>query len=172
MANKRHRLIKAVEHNWGLMRPGDWSKVEWRIFTDGSYETITTFHTFVERKERAKRVRKRAIGQMEKKLFSRLRKALKCNPWRDPALMVHACDGEAWMIESYRADGSVDKTSGRLDYIYGHRNLEAIVDLLPKDGNQYGSSAYYDIDRKEESIFRRLLNRIREKIKSVAQIDK
>ena len=43
MANKKQPLLKAVEHNWGLMGPGDWSEVRWRIFYDGSYEVISTF---------------------------------------------------------------------------------------------------------------------------------
>ena len=158
MAQKRHRLLRAVEHNWGLHEPGAWAKSEWRIYTDGSYELISTFAGLPTDKDRTRPIRKRIVGQMEKRTFSRLRKALKRTPWRDPALKVHACDGEAWKIESYKEDGSVDKTSGDLDYIYDHQNLEAIVDLLPGDGDQYNSSAYVSIERKKESIFRRILN--------------
>ena len=61
---------------------------------------------------------------------------------------VHACDGVAWEIESYREDGSVENTSGKLDYIYGHRVLETIVSLLPDDGNLYDSSAFISVSKK------------------------
>ena len=38
MANKKQPLLKAVEHNWGLTGPGDWSEVRWLVLYDGSYE--------------------------------------------------------------------------------------------------------------------------------------
>ena len=47
-----------------------------------------------------------------------------------------------------REDGSVENTSGKLDYIYGHRVLETIVSLLPDDGNLYDSSAFISVSKK------------------------
>ncbi len=69
---------------------------------------------------------------MDQEVFTSLKEAIKQEPWRDPALKVFACDGEAWEIESYKEDGSIDKTSGELDYIYGHNTLETIISLLPR----------------------------------------
>ena len=63
-----------------------------------------------------------------------------CEPWRDPTPDVYVCDGVAWEIESYNEDGSIDKSSGKLGYIYGHSVLETIVNLLPSDGTQNSSS--------------------------------
>ena len=158
MANKKQPLLKAVEHNWGLMGPGDWSEVRWRIFYDGSYEVISTFNPSFEsfekieemlkRHERPKPVKKKTTGRMADEAFPKLCEAIKCEPWRDPSLDVHACDGVAWEIESYREDGSVENTSGKLDYIYGHRVLETIVSLLPDDGNLYDSSAFISVSKK------------------------
>ena len=179
MANKKQPLLKAVEHNWGLTGPGDWSKVRWRIFYDGSYEVVSTFNPSSDdchdahdihsapdaycvneaynahndhcvhdtldahnardawkRNERPKPVKKTVKGRMTGEAFSKLCDAIKCEPWRDPALDVSACDGVAWEIESYRKDGNIENTSGELDYIYGHRVLETIVSLLPGEGAQ------------------------------------
>lgn len=156
MSERRYRLLKAIEHNWGLQGPGDWSTVKWDIFNDGFYEVISTFHPSFDdykeaavRNERPKPLKKKKTGKMDAETFSNLREALKHEPWRDPSLEVSACDGVAWEIESYGEDGSVRNTSGRLDYIYGHHSLETIVSLLPEDGSLYDSSAFIAIRKKK-----------------------
>ena len=118
MANKKQPLLKAVEHNWGLTGPGDWSEVRWLVFYDGSYEVISTFRPSSEdyddawkRNEQPKPVKKKTTGKLADDVISKLREAIKCEPWRGPSLDVHACDGVAWEIESYREDGSVENTS-------------------------------------------------------------
>lgn len=83
--------------------------------------------------------------------FLKLCEAIKIAPWRDPTLDVHACDGVAWKLEAYDKDGSIDKTSGTLGYIYGNRVLETIVSLLPQDGNLYDSSAFISINRASDT---------------------
>ena len=155
MANKKQPLLKAVEHNWGLMGPGDWSEVKWRVFYDSSYEVISTFNPSSEayddawkRNERPKPVKKKTTGKMADEAFSKLREAIKCGPWRDPSLDVDACDGVAWEIESYWEDGGIENSSGKLGYIYGHHVLETIVSLLPDDGNLYDSSAFISVSKK------------------------
>lgn len=161
MPEKRRRLLKAIEHNWGMMDPGDWSEVKWNIFYDGSYEVISTFNpTFeayeemLQRDDHPKPVKKKTTGRMDEETFSKLREAMKHEPWRDPTLDVDACDGVAWEIESYEDDGRVRSTSGKLDYIYGHRVLETIVSLLPADGNIYDSSAFVSVSKKNKNNFR------------------
>ena len=180
MANKKQPLLKAAEHNWGLTGPGDWSKIRWLIFYDGSYEVVSTFnpssedyqnahdnqdvldancvqkahdnqnanfvhvaheahddqeahnaHNAWKRNERPKPAKKTVKGRMTDEDFSRLCAAIKCEPWRDSVVDATACDGVAWEIQSYREDGSIENTSGKLGYIYGHRVLETIVGLLP-----------------------------------------
>ena len=101
-----------------------------------------------KRNEQPKPVKKKTTGKLADDVISKLRESIKCEPWRDPSLDVHACDGVAWEIESYREDGSVENTSGKLDYIYGHRVLETIVSLLPDDGNLYDSSAFISVSKK------------------------
>ena len=160
MAKKKSPLLKAVEYNWGLHGPGDWDKVRWLIFTDGAYEVVSTFNPSFEAyeqieetpkwHERPKQVRKKTTGRLADEVFSKLQEAIKRDPWRDLSLEVCACDGVAWEIESYRDDGSIEKTSGKLDYIYGHRVLETIVSLLPSDGGIYSSSAFISVGKKDE----------------------
>ena len=82
---------------------------------------------------------------MDSDAFKELLRAIRRRPWRKPFLKVRAFDGVAWEIESYGDDGSVVNTSGKMDYIYGHRVLEAIVRLLPTDGNLYTSSAFISL---------------------------
>ncbi|GEM_PF-2855515 len=149
---KKQLLLKATEHNWGLTGPGDWSKVEWRIFRDGSYDIISSFRPSFEAYENEEKpipTKKKSKGSMGGVDFAKLQEALNREPWRDPAIDVFACDGVAWEIESYKEDGSVEKTSGKLDYIYGHSVLETIVDLLPADGTLYDSSAFVSVENKE-----------------------
>jgi len=140
------------------MGPGDWNTVTWLIYHDGSYDIISAFNPSkkdaeaiieaFERNEFPKLMEKKSSGVMEQDAFSKLCNAIKCEPWRDPTLDVYACDGVAWELEAYSKDASVEKTSGKLGYIYGHRVLETIVSLLPKDGNLYTSAAYVSVKKR------------------------
>ena len=81
MTKKRYPLLKAVEHNWGLIGPGHWTKVKWLISPDGSYEVVTTFNpsfdAIEEIEKMSKPTKKKITGQMDNKTLSKLRKALK-----------------------------------------------------------------------------------------------
>ena len=149
MIKKRYPLLKAVEHNWDLIGPGDWTEVKWLIFSDGSYEMAATFNPGFDDIGIPEPVKRKTTGQMGVWAFSKLRKALKREPWRDLSIEVFACDGVAWEIESYLDDGSIDKTSGELDYIYGHKALEKNASLLPSDGSIYDSSAYISVENED-----------------------
>ena len=154
---KKTLFLKAVEHNWGLAGPGDWNTVTWLIYHDASYDIISAFNPSLEDAEidesfLPKLVEKKVAGAMESDDFSKLCEAIKIDPWRDPSLDVHACDGVAWKLEAYREDGSIEKTSGKLGYIYGDRVLKTIVSMLPKDENLYDSSAFISIKRIRGAI--------------------
>ena len=153
---EKKRLLKATEHNWSMMGPGDWNNTTWSIFYDGFYEVVSAFNPTAEEWDamresdgRLKLRERKVTGKMDPEAFKKLQEAMKCEPWRDPSLVVDACDGVGWEIESYKEDGSIDKTSGRLDYIYGHSVLETIVSLLPSDGEERHSSAFISVSRKE-----------------------
>lgn len=137
--NRQGLLLKAVEHNWSEIGPGDWETVTWFLYHDGSYEIIETINPpihiqkgfdTIARCKNGVTVRKRK-GTMENKAFLVLKRAMKQDPWKDPVLETDADDGVAWKIESYRDDGRVEKSSGKLGYIYGNRTLERIVSFLP-----------------------------------------
>ena len=152
METEKRLLLKATEHNWGLQGPGDWKEMEWRVFTDGSFERTATFNPgfgdLWDDRDSTAPTRSKTTSRMREEAFAKLREAIASEPWRDPALEVFACDGVAWQIESYREDGSVDKTSGKIGYIYGHTTLETIVSLLPA-GDRYGASAFISVGRKD-----------------------
>ena len=131
MIDKRRLILKATERNWSEIEPGDWLEIKWYIFNDSSYEMISSFYAIEEKKI--------TTGLMDNKDFSKLKKALKKKPWKSPFVNADAEDGEAWQIESYSETGRIEKTSGELDYIYGHTNLEKIARLLPYDCHLYDS---------------------------------
>ena len=86
-------------------------------------------------------------GRMKEKVFSKLAEMMEQKPWRDPLIISGGCDGVAWEIRQYSADGKVVNTSGKIGYIYGHRVLEDIVKLLPRDGKSYAANAYVTIEK-------------------------
>lgn len=120
MSENRRMLLKAVEHNWDESGPGDWVRSEWHIFDDGSCEIFSTFNPswdmwreYILNHAPLSDVEKNCAGMMEAEDFANLCGAMRRQPWRDPSLDVHANDGVAWEIESYREDGSVENTSGK-----------------------------------------------------------
>ena len=68
--------------------------------------------------------------------------------WRDPDIECHACDGVAWVIKQFDANGKVLKSSGDLDYIYGQRTLEEIARCLPSDDQIYDAPALVAVSQK------------------------
>lgn len=153
---KKTLLLKATEHNWGLKGLGDWNTVTWLIYHDASYDIISVFNPTTEDAEieenfLPKQVENKVAGAMKPDDFSKLCEVIKSDPWRDPTIDVHACDGVAWELEAYDMDGSLEKTSGTLGYIYGNRVLETIVSLLPQDGNPYDSSEFISINRASDT---------------------
>ena len=123
MTEKRRLLLKATKHNWGLLGPGDWLLTNWLICSDATFEYLVSFRS-------ESKPAKRIAGKMDKEAFSQLCEAIKREPWRDPSIDVHACDGVAWEIVSYTSDGKIDKTSGEKDSIEGNIVLETIAGLL------------------------------------------
>ena len=131
-------LLKATEYNWDLIGPGDWTEIIWLIYQDGSFEIILHFNPLYDENrilsnivELIKPLEKKKHGMMDIKMFNELCESLKCEQWRNPTVCDTAVDGVAWTIESYNGDGAIDKTSGEIDYIFGHKFLENIVSFLP-----------------------------------------
>lgn len=80
MTKKKQPLLKAVEHNWGLIGPGDWRTVTWRVFHDGSYAVVSTFNPIINDREeltqmlnrrgKPKLIKKQRTGIMEEDAFT------------------------------------------------------------------------------------------------------
>ena len=164
---KEKLLLKAVKHNWGMTQPGQWKSVTWKLYDDHTcfvqavylprwdkdddFSEVQSIQDLLKKME----IHSRRV-KMPGKLFDSLCAELEKEPWRDPDLICHACDGEAWKIEQYSPDGNIIRSSGEMNYIYGHPILESITSLLPC-AEQFGSSAYIEVqkrngDSKEERI--------------------
>ena len=149
---KEQLLLKAVKHNWEMAHPGQWRSVTWKLYDDGNclvrasflpqwdkdgdFSEAQSLRGFLKRME----IHSRRV-KMSGKQFERLCSELEKEPWREPDLLCHACDGEAWKIEQYSSDGNIIRSSGKMDYIYGHPVLESIAFLLPYS-EEFGASAY------------------------------
>ena len=120
-----HLLLRATEHNWGLISPGDWETVGWDIFSDRSYFMNIRFVS-----EPGFPASKSFCGKMRETAFIKLRLLLGMR-WLDPKIECGGCDGSAWEFRAYRPDGRLLKSTGGARYVYGQKNIEAMIALLP-----------------------------------------
>ena len=119
-------ILKAKEHNWGLIGPGDWETRSWKINDDGWYEykesyrsgngDITEIPDVVEE------------DVLSSSQFATLRELLDL-PWSTEK--SEACDGAAWEFKMYEG-GTVVKHRD-LGYIYSLEPYESIVKLLREE---------------------------------------
>lgn len=161
---EKYLILKAVEHNWDMIGPGSWETVTWSIFSDGSYKirekripernakkALEIIHSSGNSEENKRIIRKREYttisGDMKEDSFSTLKKYLEAKQWRDPNIDCHAWDGVAWTFEYFDSDGKTIKTSGELDYIYGHSTLENLASVLLSIRN-YEENAFIVIEKK------------------------
>lgn len=151
---KKHLILRAKEHNWGLIGPGSWSTVSWSIYSDGSYSIRSEFlpdrGAFIDGypDHLPKNDIKTTHGAMDTASFQKLIDLMSKELWRDPDIECHACDGVAWVIKQFDANGKVLKSSGDLDYIYGQRTLEEIARCLPSDDQIYDAPAFVAVSQK------------------------
>ncbi len=149
---RKFLLLQVEQHNWGFMQAGSWSSTVWYIYSNRSYKRMSYYHLSMEeyyqrielvgynsREETFNRISR--YGKISEKRYTRMMKLLSSEQWRNPEEQISGCDGSAWKIEQYSEDGSLVRTSGDVDYIYGNSILESLVSLMPGvNGNH--SSAY------------------------------
>lgn len=116
-------LLKATSWNWGLKGPGDWDETKWFIYSDGTYETATSYVLDDYIRE--------SKGMLDLDQFAELQKILS-EEWFDPGIDSDAYDGDAWQFKLLYPSGRVKKSSGKPRYIYG-QPIERIVPLLPRE---------------------------------------
>ena len=155
----RYLILRAKKHNWSLIGPGSWTGVTWSVYSDGTYKIESEFNPVLTKeqidecrnadrfKELTKKNKHTKTGRMNEEKFSELIDRMNRKPWKDPLIISGGCDGVAWEIKQYSADGKVIDTSGRIDYIYGQEVLESIISCLPRDGKSYGANAYVNVGR-------------------------
>ena len=143
-----HLILQAYNENWGLIGPGDWHSVTWRIFSDGSYSINSSFGSD---DEFGKPVRR--WGKMRAPSFHKLTEAISCE-WNEGLFDVDGCDGNAWAIEQYDEKGKILRSSGPLGYIYGKEKIERIIKLLPRRDCAYEKKSVLDPYRPEKEGYR------------------
>ena len=128
---KIYPMLIAAEHNWDEMAPGDWAGTTWTIYSDGTY--IIEYKIYEPKAYTLKKTKKPRIksGKMSMLRLSRLKGLLDNKQWRDPRIINDDDDGKAWEMNYYSEDGQLINSSGKMDYIYGHRVLEEIAEALP-----------------------------------------
>ncbi len=120
-------ILKAKEHNWGLIGPGSWERRSWKINDDGWYEYKESYRSGSddELPEIPTVVEERVLSSLQ---LSRLKELLE-QPWSEEK--TDACDGAAWEFKMYQND---ELTKHRdLGYIYGIEPFESIVKLLTEE---------------------------------------
>lgn len=117
-------LLKATEHNWGLIGPGDWDRHSWKIDDDGwcQYKEIYRSCGTNELPEIPVLVKECVLSDEQ---MRRLHVAL-VRDWSDDS--TDASDGTAWEFKFYK-NGVVSKHRD-LGYIYGIEPYESIAALL------------------------------------------
>ena len=119
-------ILKAKEHNWGLIGPGDWEKHSWKIQDDGWYEYKEAYRSGNGDIEEIPTVTEE--GVLSSSQLSQLKDLLAAE-WTDEK--TDACDGAAWEFKMYE-NGEIKKHRD-LGYIYGIEPFESIVKLLTEE---------------------------------------
>ena len=118
-------MLKARQVNWGLRSWEAWESRTWHIWSDRSY---TVRIAFAPEQEPSDYIEK--TGKMQGDRFDKLCEALD-QDWTASECMVMACDGDAWQIDQFSSDGTILRSNGQLEYIYGAEKKERIAALLP-----------------------------------------
>ena len=119
-------ILKAKEHNWGLIGPGSWERRSWKINDDGWYEYKESYRSGSgDIEEIPTVVEERVLSSTQ---LSQLKELLAL-PW--PEEKTDACDGAAWEFKKYQNDVLIKHRD--LGYIYGIEPFESIVKQLTEE---------------------------------------
>ena len=93
-------MLKAENHNWGLMGPGDWDKTIWNVYYDYTYEIKILFrpdydHLTNETIEIPPQI---LSGNLNSEQVTQLKALLDVSVWRTADKEIQACDGVAWRM--------------------------------------------------------------------------
>ena len=119
-------ILKAKEHNWGLIGPGDWEKHSWKIQDDGWYEYKESYRSGSGDIEEIPTVTEE--GVLSSSQLAQLKDLLAAE-WSEEK--SDACDGAAWEFKMYES-GEIKKHR-ELGYIYGLEPYESMVKLLTEE---------------------------------------
>lgn len=118
-------LLRAVQHNGGVVHEGQWVSVEWRIYVSGNYNTTIRYDA-----GNSEYVEKDVSGTMPKLRFSKLRRVMEqVRPESLPTSIV--LDGDMWQFLAYTDSGEVLFELEEPMFICDCKELQKLVKLLP-----------------------------------------
>ena len=120
-------ILKAKEHNRGLIAPGTWERRSWKINDDGWYEYKESYRSGADDDipEIPTVVEEDTLSSSQ---LTRLKEMLD-QPWSEEK--TDADDEVAWEFKMYE-DGEIKKHRD-LGYIYGIEPFVSIVKLLTEE---------------------------------------
>jgi len=120
-------ILKAKEHNWGLIAPGTWERRSWKINDDGWYEYKESYRSGTDDDvpEIPTVVEEDTLSSSQ---LTRLKEMLD-QPWSEEK--TDADDEVAWEFKMYE-DGEIKKHRD-LGYIYGIEPFVSIVKLQTEE---------------------------------------
>lgn len=116
-------LLKAAEHNWGLIGPGDWEKKSWKIDENGWYQFTATFRSGSPELPEIPAITEE--GQLDATRFQKLKECI-YSKWSDET--TDACDGIAWEFKLYKNGALIRHRD--LGYIYDIEPYEKMATIL------------------------------------------
>ncbi|MBQ6506180.1 MAG: hypothetical protein IKE08_04985 [Clostridia bacterium] len=116
-------LLKAEKHNWGLVGPGTWEKIKWKIEDTGWYQYTKTYRSGDDGIAEIPRLT--VEGQLSSGQMETLSDLLG-QEWNSDR--TDACDGTAWEFKLYDHDTVIKHRP--LDYIYDIEPYESLAALL------------------------------------------
>ena len=116
-------IMRAEEHNRGLIYDGVWERMVWIICADSTYTLVITY-----RPEDGTACRRVVRGSFEPADYEALVQAVD-KPWSDEK--TEADDGTAWEFRTYGDRGEPGKHR-ELGYIYDIEPFESIDSILSK----------------------------------------
>ena len=117
-------LLKAEEHNWGLVGPGSWEKTKWKVEDTGWYQYSKSYRSGDDGIAEIPRLT--VEGQLPSGQMEILRDLLNQN-WT-PEKAAETSHDTAWEFKMYENDTVIKHRL--LDYIDGVEPFEAMAALL------------------------------------------
>lgn len=117
-------LLKAKEHNWGLISPGSWDKRSWKVYHDGWFQYKVTYRSMGEA-ELPEIPDVTEEGSLSAGQLQRMEELLN-SVWSEEK--TEEAEGSAWEFKMYRDEKLIKHRD--VGYIRGIEPFESVVKIL------------------------------------------